>query len=505
MVALAVICSYGLASGDVDQGLDVAKRLDVAIVVEGSPRMKEVDPSRLFAHAGKMFVALLGVNDRVGVIRYVDKAEQLSALTVVGSAAGRDALFKAIDSISWQEPSKAGNEQTGKVNVQEAIDSAVKVLTGADGTNADRVIILLYNAKSGIEGVIGNSSVIETLKGGGIRVFAIAVGDKDDKEPEKSGDVLCKPTGGLLYTAHQASGIYMRFASIFENLTYPMMIPIESSKINIDESISAIAFVIKKNSPTKKLSLDNPDGVRYLPEKKPAWVDWLESDTLDVIRINEPEHGTWTLNFGYGRENKAYIWTSFRLMVNMQDPYQDADKPLVLETWFKMGDVKMDIKELQHGFNVKAAVVDPDGSKKVLQLEPKTAVKGSNVAEVLYSNSLAPMKEGKYEIEITATGKGLQRRRTLVLVAKKHEQPKTDSPTTDVHKTDAHKTDARKFDRRLDKFIFVRTTKNGDMSFKKAVVFFMIINIVGVVGIVGYTRKKGLWKSDKLFRKQVEI
>ncbi|MBF0337542.1 MAG: VWA domain-containing protein [Nitrospirae bacterium] len=514
IVLLWSICSYGQSRGNAAEAsevpktdaakadapkADTAKGLNVVMVVEGSERMKEVDPMRLFAHAARMFVALLGKNDRAGVIRYVDKAEQLSDLTAIGDGSGRDTLFKAIDNISWQEADKEGadKEETGKVNALDAIDSAVKMLKSgggsANGGGTGGAIILLYNVHSGVEEALGKSSVAETLNSSGIRLFAIAIGDRGKQESEQSDDVLCKPTGGFLYNAPKAPGIYIKFASIFESLTSAMMIPIERNKINIDESIKTIAFVIKKNSPTTKLSLEDPDGVRYLQEKKMEGVEWSESDTIDVIKIKDPVHGTWSLSLGYGRENKAYIQTILRLLVAPEDPYQETGKPLAIEAWFKVDNATLDMKEMQYGFKVKAEIVEPDGKELTLPLSAKMAGEGSKIS---YSNSFTPMKEGNYRVTITATGKGLERRRALMIVASKHGQPTV--------KPSATKTKLQAYDNRLDKFIFMRTTKKGDMAFTKAITFFLIINIVALAGIVVYAKKKGLWKANKSFEGQVD-
>ncbi|MBF0538111.1 MAG: VWA domain-containing protein [Nitrospirae bacterium] len=502
IVMLSVICSYDQACGDANHGLDVVRGLNVVIAVEGSGRMREVDPRMLFAPAAKMFITLLGKNDRVGVIRFADKTESLSDLTAVGNNSDRETLFKTIDKISWPESSKQpgkqpskqlgkeqGKEQADKANVTEAIDSAIKMLTKGDNKGAKSpltaagtvgTIILLYDAKSDIEEALGKDRVIEkTLKDNGIKVFAIAIGDKAEKEPAKSSGAFYKATGGFFYPVRQASGIYMRFASIFENLTSPMMIPIEKPKIKIDESIRAIAFVIKKNSPTKQLSLDDPEGMKYLPDKKIEGVDWLLSDTLDVIKIKDPMPGTWSLNLGYGRENMAYIWTGLRLEVNMEDLYQDTGKPLLLEAWFKLDDLALNLEQMLSDITVKAEVLGPDGIKTSLSLDSRMAVKGSRV---LYVNQFIPMKDGNYKIEITAAGNGFERRRVLTIAAEKHEQPKAEPPTEKM----------QKYDRTLDKFVFMRTTKKRDMTFTRAVAYFIIINIVSLAGIVGYAKRMKL-------------
>ncbi len=471
-------------------------QIDVMIVVENSEEMKKDDPSRLFIVAAKMFVTLLGKNDRAGVISYTDKAEVVNELTNIGNDTNREALFRAVDNITWQ---------AGKYNAVEAIKSAVNVLTKEMDRKTGKAIILLYDTKSNVEEAIEQSSIIESLTVNGIKLFAIAVGgkghEKPDKQSVKSDDEFYKATGGYRYQTRSATGIYMMFTSVFENLKSPMMMPLEKKQaINIDDSIETITFVIKKSSPASKISLDDPDGVKYLPTNKMDNVSWLVSDLFDTIKINDPAHGMWKINIGYGRENKAYISTSLKLITNIEDSafggkeatHHVAGKIFLLEAWFKLDDLPLNLKEMLHNITVKADIVGPDGDKSELSLNARLGTKEGSMNKVLYSDQFTPMKEGCYEVKITATGNGLDRSRPLSLVVQKHGAANAVRDKKKVQDSFS----------RYARLIYMPIAKKGEMSFKSSVAYFIIINILGLTGLIIYYRKKERTRFSKSYKRQ---
>ena len=94
LIAAAIVFASGRS-----YSMDKAS-MDVVLVMDSSGSMKKTDPLSLRIPAAKLFISLLGENDRAGVISFSDRSYPVIDLTPVGSENNKDKIFKAIEKIS---------------------------------------------------------------------------------------------------------------------------------------------------------------------------------------------------------------------------------------------------------------------------------------------------------------------------------------------------------------------------------------------------------------------
>jgi Ca-activated chloride channel family protein len=106
--------------------------IDVVLVMDSTGSMKKTDPLSLRMPAAKMFISLLGKNDRAGVIRFSDSAEVLNPLTLLDSGDGKNILFQAIDGITSTGP---------HTNLYEAVYKGLEVISKEKPTGRGQIIV----------------------------------------------------------------------------------------------------------------------------------------------------------------------------------------------------------------------------------------------------------------------------------------------------------------------------------------------------------------------------
>ena len=307
------------------------KNMDVVLVMDSTGSMKKTDPLFLRIPAAKLFISLLDKNDRASVISFSDSAELLSSSVLVDSENGKNTLFQAVDKIT-----SAGLH----TNLHEALNKGIEVLGAEKRPGSEKVIVLMSDGIMDTGDPEKDKALIEKLKtdltkmliDNGIKVYAIAfTGQSDTQLLER----VSKQTGGFYNLAMTDRDFHVVFASIFESLKAPDMLPMSGNGFLIDKSIEEVTIVTTKDSPDTTIKLSAPDGKKYSSGNKPLDTEWFASSNFDMVTMKKPLEGKWEILFSTGKNNKAYVITNLNLQTNFNELYPLFGQNLDVRVWLE--------------------------------------------------------------------------------------------------------------------------------------------------------------------------
>ncbi|MBI4682821.1 MAG: VWA domain-containing protein [Nitrospirae bacterium] len=472
---------------------EASNNIDVVLVMDSSGSMKKTDPHSLRIPAAKLFISLLGDNDRAGVISFSDKSYPIIDLTAVGSKENKDNLFKAADRIS---------SNGLYTNLHDALSKGLSVLADNKKADRNRFIVLMSDGMMDVGDPDEDIKLLDKIKNEltikleeeKIKVYAIAFTEQSDKQLLEK---ISKRTGGFYNLALTDKDFHLIFTSIFESLKSPDMLPMNENGFLIDGSIEEVTIVATKGSPKTQIQLSAPGGQRYSNKDKSTGIGWFASDNFDMITIQKPAEGRWELLFSIGENNKAYIITNLKLQTNFDQLYSTFGDPLDIKIWLEKDGAPITEQAVLDKFNIYLEMTGPDGTTSKLTPFSK--------GEGIYIRNVAPFAPGNYKLRIMAQGKTFERERAFVFNVADVKESKEDilskrEKEKKVHQQGGHKTDVK--------------NKTDKMSWAKIIIQFICINLViSIIGLVYWKRKsinkikvpKNLTKIKGLIKREKEV
>lgn len=391
--------------------------IDVALALDISGSMKKTDPLTLRVPAAKLFISLLDKKDRAGIIGFAENASVLAHLTPVGDQANVSALLNAAGRIS----------STGKhTNLFLCLDEAMKVLLDKKTNKEKQIIILMSDGQMDVGDGNKDRELVERLrnellpelKSDGIKVYTIAFSKHSDMTLLNE---ISQYTGGFYNLALNASDLHEIFMSIFEALKLPQMLPIKSVGINedvfiVDDAVDEAVIIINKKSSKDSIVLKSPEGSLYRKKGEGSIRDWIKSHNFDMVTLDNPSAGVWSILNNKKDANKAYIKTDLSLMTNFKQDKVYANATGFFEAWLERD--KKVVRDPTVLNNTKMHVdFWFNGEKTDSKQLALDNAKGDGVFRGEFKT---PNSEGEYLLSVLAKGAGFERKRNIPFKAKKN-------------------------------------------------------------------------------------
>jgi hypothetical protein len=415
-------------------GLSLASEqgIDVVLVMDSSGSMKKTDPKELRKPAAKLFISLLGKDDRASVVSFSDQGYPVIFLTSVDGKKNQQKLFKATDKIS---------SRGYYTNLYGAIDSAMKVLEKSHDKEHRKIIVLMSDGemdmgceeKSETQTNKLENELLQKLKNKNVELQTIAFTDKSD---QKLLSKIARETGGKFFMAKTDKKLHEIFASIFEHNKSPNMLPFVGDKFTIDDSIEEVTIIGSKGSPDTKLILHAPDKKQIDSESRNDNVTWFVSEMFDMITIQKPKSGKWKLESSAGK-NKAYVITNLKLHVQTQPEQLTAGSTVNVTAWLEDNKDQVTNESVLSTVKMSAHLSHSDESeiRKVLKWANKKKKKKEKKDDK-FTADIKLEKPGEYKLKISAIGGTFAREREMIV----NVQEKTDEEKS---KEDKEKTEKK--------------------------------------------------------------
>lgn len=229
------------------------------------------------------------------------------------------------------------------------------------------------------------------------------------------------------------SGFGLVVNSLYSETDIPELEPaMDESNFVISMPIEEFTIIAKKKKPETQIFIQPPHGQRYSYLIESDTINWLKSDSFDMITIKNPTVGLWKVLFSLGKNNKTYIIQNLRVMTKDDNPTFPMGTSIDIESWLEHDEGMITKSDILDKIKLIYEVTKPDG--KTLKLLPFAKEKGEgseNIAGV-FTHLFDPKKRGTYQVKITAQAGTFKKVKTFsfkVTVPKKHAKNENDTET----------------------------------------------------------------------------
>ena len=389
--------------------------VDAVLVIDSSGSMKETDPKRLRVAAAKMFISLLGPEDRVGLISFSDDGYPVIHLTPA-IPSNQALLFKGVDKVS------ARGVYT---NLHAALAKGREMLLKEGDPKRRRLLILMSDGKMDVgdwnrdrelmRGI--REELIPRLRNDGIEAYTIAFTEASDMRLMRE---IADGTGAMSRMASNDRALHQVFSTLFESAKEPDMLPIEGGEFLVDDSVEEVTIVASKGGPLTEIYLVMPDGRRITAEVAGRRVRWFKSEAFDMITLLGPPAGRWRLVSDTDGA-RAYVVTNLGLEARLADGADPAPgRPVDILAWLQQGGSPLAKPELLAVTRFTVTVDAGDGKPRVIDMAA-----APEAGEGVQTGRVVLDKPGSYRLRVGARSKTFQREKIVFVEI---PAPEADAP-----------------------------------------------------------------------------
>ncbi|HMK66757.1 MAG TPA: vWA domain-containing protein [Thermodesulfobacteriota bacterium] len=372
---------------------------DIIFILDCSGSMKKTDPQDFRKPATELMVSLLGAKDRIGLIRFGDKAETLIPLTE--NKKENASLF-----------SRAIQEITSKDLTTDLYSAVLRGYEGIkDSPRKNRILVLMSDGKMDLGSQKQDEEALKKLEDllpeiirYKIKLYTVAFTDLSD---QKLLAHLAEKTGGIFNMAKTDKDLHIIFSSIFEQIKSPDTVPLEGDSFFIDQDIQEATVLITKGTEVTAKFVD-PQGKEFHYGRTNENINWYQTKAFDLITLKKPTPGRWKVQLSSKEGNKIFILTDLTLKssLTMNQVHQGQDQEILV--WLERNDQKISEKKILESLFVIADIKEPGGTHARINLFSRET-DGKSVNAGVFANRYSFKNVGLYTIQITVDGKTFKR------------------------------------------------------------------------------------------------
>lgn len=396
-----------IVSGPLLAATGKSSGVDAILLIDSSGSMAKNDPDKLRVPAAKMFMSLLGEEDRLGLISFSDNGYPVLHLTAPGPKTNARILSSA-DRVS---------SKGVYTNLYAALDKGLAMLEKEGKPGQEPMLVLMSDGRMDVGDTDEDWALTQKLqkdlvakaKERGVKVYTIAFTEASDVDLLRE---VATETGGLFKLARNDKDLHEVFSAIFESAKDPDMLPIEGGEFKVDASIEEVTIVASKEREDVRIYLQAPDGKKLGSDDTGDKVKWFLSRHFDMITLKDPQPGTWKLLYTGGK-NRAYIVTDMSLNHSPQTPSLMVNEDMVLEAWLEQDGKLLDREAVLTNTNFYMEIQVPSGETARFELTDQGREGDKKAADGRYSTVLAYENPGSYQINLIAEGETFSRQKTV--------------------------------------------------------------------------------------------
>ena len=462
--------------------------VDAVLIVDSSGSMKETDPRRLRVPAAKMFLSLLGPQDRVGLISFSDDGYPVLHLTSAGKQ-NRTQLFAAADKVS---------AKGAYTNLHAALTRGHEMLLREGDPQRRRMLVLMSDGKMDTGDFAQDQALSEKIRTetldklaeDGIEVYTIAFTEASDMALMRE---MSERTAALSRLASNDRELHEVFSQIFESAKQPDMLPLEGGKFMVDAAVQEVTVVASKAAADVEVSLVAPDGRTLGAGNAGAAVRWFKSEQFDMITIEKPQAGAWRLASSDDRGDRVYVVTDLGLDARVGEAPVYVNAEQRGEAWLhENGEVIVKPEILRHtSFTLE--IVPPDGEALERTLADAGGAGDRAANDGVFSTLPTFTQPGQHQVRVLAKNPNFQRTRTLVVQAVAADMDASQPPP--VEATPEPVTEAPPFEIPpvIEETVRDEPPVEGGINIGLLVSLFVLANLIVGAGVGGFL----FWRKRK--------
>lgn len=375
--------------------------LDTVVIMDSSGSMKQTDPNQLRKPAAKLFISLLGNEDRLSVVSFSSKAWPITYLTKLKNDKQLKQALRATDKISHKGM---------HTNIHSAIEKGIEFLKESDQLNREPIIVLMSDGQMDVGNAEKSAQLREQifedllpqLIEHNIKIYSIAFTEASDQELLQE---IAEATDGRYALAASDDVLHKVFSKIFEQTKQPDMLPLHENNFTVDNSIQEITIIANKNSDSSQIYLQPPIGEKINSTFKSEKIKWFVSSSFDMITIKKPDEGEWKILFS-DDDNRAYIVTDIKLRTKFEFNQESYNPEIIIKSWFVQNEETEANIELLENMEVTMEIEHPDDTIETFPVE-------SANEEGEFIISYKPEMDGYYGASIIAKSRTFQRQQNF--------------------------------------------------------------------------------------------
>jgi len=375
--------------------------LDAVVIMDSSGSMKQNDPKQLRKPAAKLFISLLGKQDRLSVVSFSSQAWPITFLTKLENEKQLKKALRATEKISHKGM---------HTNIHSAIAKGIEFLRESDQLNRDPIIILMSDGQMDMGNTEKSAQLREEifedllpqLIEHNIKIYSIAFTEASDQELLQE---IAETTDGRYALAVSDEVLHKVFSKIFEQTKQPDMLPLNENTFIVDPSINEITIIANKATDKSQIYLQKPSAEKINSTFKSEKIKWFVSTSFDMITIKEPDEGEWKILHS-DDDNRAYIVTDVKLRTRFEFDKDSYQPEIIIKSWFIHNEETEANQMLLDNMEVILEIEHPD---KIIETFP---VESSNQLGEFIAR-YKPEMDGIYGASIIAKSRTFQRQQTF--------------------------------------------------------------------------------------------
>jgi len=286
-------------------------RDEVRVLVDVSGSMKHNDPRSLRAPALRLLVNLLPPDSRAGVWTFGEGTTALVPPAEVTDGWRRQALAASAKIHSRDQ----------RTDIGAGLKAASRDWHGPD-PGSRRNLIILSDGMVDVSKVAAANTrareeilqqLLPALRRARVRVHAIALSSSADRALLQA---LATGTDGGYAEAESADQLQRLFLRMFERSVQRDALPLQDNRFKVDPSVRELTLLAFRKPEAAPTRLRPPRGQAFAADRVPAGVRWHREAGYDLVTINNPEPGEWTLQADIDPDNRVLIVTDLALAVS---------------------------------------------------------------------------------------------------------------------------------------------------------------------------------------------
>ena len=375
--------------------------LDAVVIMDSSGSMKQNDPKQLRKPAAKLFISLLGKQDRLSVVSFSSQAWPITFLTKLENDKQLKQALRATEKVSHKGM---------HTNIHSAIAKGIEFLRESDQLNRDPIIILMSDGQMDMGNTEKSAQLREDIFENllpqliehNIKIYSIAFTEASDQELLQE---IAETTDGRYALAVSDEVLHKVFSKIFEQTKQPDMLPLNENTFIVDPSINEITIIANKATDKSQIYLQKPSAEKINSTFKSEKIKWFVSTSFDMITIKEPDEGEWKILHS-DDDNRAYIVTDVKLRTRFEFDKDSYQPEIIIKSWFIHNEETEANQMLLDNMEVILEIEHPD---KIIETFP---VESSNQLGEFIAR-YKPEMDGIYGASIIAKSRTFQRQQTF--------------------------------------------------------------------------------------------
>ncbi len=401
---------------------------DTRILIDISGSMKKNDPHNLRRPALRLLVGLLPSGSRAGIWTF-------------GQYVNMQAPLGKVDK-RWRAKARKGADKIHSrglyTDIESAIGRATKDWRGP-ADDAQRHLILMTDgmvdvSKDPAESASSRQNVLDEqlprLRDLGVKVHTVALSSRADHELMQR---MSRATGGWYEQVDDAARLQKVFLRIFEKVGNPDTVPLKDNRFKVDSSIRELTLIVFRTEGTQATRITLPDGKSFERATAPGNVAWHQDEGYDLLTIQKPMPGDWSIQARLDPDNRVMVLTDLRMETSPVPNRIVSGQRIPLAVSFEDKGKTVIHREFIEVMNLSTEQIGPDG----LETEPRPLLDNGQGDDPLAYDGRFELRfhpegdNGHGELVINAEGKTFQRQKRslfeLVQPARASLQPDTDS------------------------------------------------------------------------------